>query len=85
MSNTETDRAKQTQDAIARLSQWGSAAAGAILVCEELERLQRDRDELLACLEGCLPFVDICRRLTGGEGDIAAMNARCAIKAAKGG
>ena len=40
--------------------------------------------ELLAALDECLAIVDAHRKLTGGDGDIAAMNARAAIAKARG-
>ena len=39
---------------------------------------------LLAALKRCLPYVDRIRAMTGGEGDMTALNARAAIAAAKG-
>ena len=40
--------------------------------------------DLLAALEAALPIIDAYRRVSGGDGDIAAMNARAAIAKAKG-
>jgi hypothetical protein len=40
--------------------------------------------DLLAALKQCLLIVDAHRRVSGGEGDIAAMNARAAIAKAEG-
>lgn len=39
---------------------------------------------MLAALEQALPIIDAYRRISGGDGDIAAMNARAAIAQAKG-
>lgn len=35
--------------------------------------------DLLAALQACLPFVDKVRAMSGGDGDLAAANARNAI------
>lgn len=35
--------------------------------------------EMAEALRACLPFVDICRKVTGGEGDIAAANIRAML------
>lgn len=40
--------------------------------------------DLLAALEQCLPIVDAYRRLSLGDGDLTANNARNAIAKAKG-
>jgi hypothetical protein len=40
--------------------------------------------DLLAALEQCLPILDAYRRISGGDGDISAMNARAAIAKARG-
>jgi hypothetical protein len=42
-------------------------------------RLIAAAPDLLAALRQCLVIVDAHRRAAGGEGDIAAMNARAAI------
>ena len=42
-------------------------------------RLIASAPDLLAALQQCLVIVDAHRRAAGGEGDIAAMNARAAI------
>ena len=39
---------------------------------------------LLEALKACLPLVDAYRRLSGGDGDTVAMNARYAITRATG-
>lgn len=44
--------------------------------------LAAQRDDLADALEKCLVFVDKYRVLSGGEGDIAAMNARHYLKRA---
>lgn len=41
-------------------------------------------DDLVSALEQCLRIVDAHRRVSGGEGDIAAMNAREALAKARG-
>jgi len=46
-------------------------------------RLIAAAPELLAALEQCLKIVDAYRRRSGGDGDIAAMNARAAIAKAQ--
>jgi hypothetical protein len=46
-------------------------------------RLIAAAPELLAALKQCLLIVDVFMRVSGGEGDIAAMNARAAIAKAE--
>ena len=41
-------------------------------------------DDLVSALDQCLRIVDVHRRVSGGEGDIAAMNARAALAKAEG-
>ena len=53
-------------------------------------RAQVERDaertaSLLAALDRCLPFVDRCRLLSGGDGDLASLLARSVLIEAKGG
>lgn len=40
--------------------------------------------DLLAALEQALPIIDAYRRVSGGDGDIVAMNTRAVIAKAKG-
>ena len=40
---------------------------------------------LIYALEQCLPYVDRVRAMSGGDGDLTALNARAALDAAKGG
>ena len=47
-------------------------------------RLIASAPDLLAALEQCLPIVDAYRRLSLGDGDLTANNARNAIAKAKG-
>jgi hypothetical protein len=47
-------------------------------------RLIASAPDLLAALQQCLVIVDAHRRAAGGEGDVAAMNARAAIARATG-
>ena len=47
-------------------------------------RLISAAPDLLAALQQCLVIVDAHRRAAGGEGDVAAMNARAAIARATG-
>ena len=47
-------------------------------------RLITAAPDLLAALELCLPFVDAVRRMSGGDGDATAMQARAAIAKARG-
>lgn len=70
-------------------------AATGMLICltgpADCRQSQVDADlfsaapDLYASVAELLKFVDIFRRLSGGEGDIAAMNARAALKKADGG
>lgn len=50
----------------------------------EIEALKASKAELLASLKQCMPVLDAHRRISGGEGDVAAMNARAAIVNATG-
>ena len=40
--------------------------------------------ELLEAIKSCLPIIDEYRRISGGDGDLSAMNARRAIDKAEG-
>jgi hypothetical protein len=40
-------------------------------------------DALVAALEQCLPYVDLYRRMALGEGNVAALNSRAALKLAR--
>jgi hypothetical protein len=71
-------------ETIGHMANYICAANTNTIVCADIDsaanaRLIAAAPDLLAALQQCLVIVDAHRRAAGGEGDIAAMNARAAI------